>query len=134
MGAAWRGVKTVVTSVWDGIWGAIKTVINAIASAWNSTVGKLSFHVPTWVPGIGGNGFDVPDIPYLARGGIVRRPTLAMVGESGPEAVVPLGAGVGPNVTVHVHGTVIAERELAETIRRELIRTSRRNGGALGLA
>lgn len=28
---------------------------------------------------------------FLAQGGIVRRPTLAMLGESGPEAVVPLG-------------------------------------------
>jgi len=29
-------------------------------------------------------------IPFLAEGGIVHRPTLAMIGESGPEAVVPL--------------------------------------------
>lgn len=34
--------------------------------------------------------FDPPDIPFLAKGGIISGPTLAMVGEKGPEAVVPL--------------------------------------------
>jgi hypothetical protein len=37
--------------------------------------------------------FDVemPNIPAMAAGGIVNRPTLALIGEAGPEAVVPLG-------------------------------------------
>ncbi len=34
--------------------------------------------------------FDIPEIPYLAKGGVVSSPTLAMIGESGREAVVPL--------------------------------------------
>lgn len=39
---------------------------------------------------------DGPDIPAMASGGIVRRPTLALIGEAGPEAVVPLSrAGLG---------------------------------------
>jgi hypothetical protein len=72
-------------------------------------VGKLSFTVPGWVPGIGGKGFDVPDIPMLAQGGIVTSPTLAMIGEAGPEAVIPLnragGMGLGGNtITVNVNG------------------------------
>jgi hypothetical protein len=70
----------------------------------------LSFKVPGWVPGLGGKGFDVPNIPMLAAGGIVTSPTLAMIGEAGPEAVVPLsragefGMGGGNNVTIHVNG------------------------------
>lgn len=73
-----------------------RLAFRAIASLWNSTVGRLSFSVPGWVPGLGGKGFDVPDIPMLAAGGIVTRPTLAMIGEAGPEAVVPLsGANAG---------------------------------------
>jgi hypothetical protein len=43
----------------------------------------------------------------LADGGIVNSPTLAMIGERGPEAVVPLdrfrGAGSG-DITIHVNG------------------------------
>jgi hypothetical protein len=34
-----------------------KTVFNGIATVWNNTVGKLSFKVPSWVPGLGGKGF-----------------------------------------------------------------------------
>ena len=32
----------------------------------------------------------IPEIPMLAKGGIVTAPTLAMIGERGPEAVLPL--------------------------------------------
>jgi len=89
-----------------------KTVFNGIASAWNNTVGKISFEVPKWVPGLGGKGFDMPNIPMLANGGIVDTPggMLAMIGEKGPEAVIPLtgpnaGAGLGGGgVTINVHG------------------------------
>jgi hypothetical protein len=85
---------------------AFKAEFNAIAHAWNATVGKLSFHAPSWVPGFGGKGFDVPDIPYLAEGGIVTKPTIAMIGEAGAEAVVPLnkagGFGGTTNIVVNV--------------------------------
>jgi hypothetical protein len=59
------------------------------------------------VPGLGGKGFDVPNIPMLAQGGIVTSATLAMIGEKGPEAVIPLdrmGQMGGNNVTIHVNG------------------------------
>lgn len=79
-----------------------RIAFNSIASLWNRTVGSLSFSVPDWVPGIGGNGWSVPDIPMLANGGIVTRPTLALIGERGPEAVVPLGRGGygGPTIVI----------------------------------
>lgn len=112
----------------DGVFGAIKwwivnvtipqikmmleifkTVFNGIATIWNNTIGKFSFKVPSWVPGIGGKGFDMPDIPMLAAGGIVTGPTLAMIGEAGPEAVIPLDrmgqmGGGGTTVNIHVNG------------------------------
>jgi hypothetical protein len=74
----------------DFVLGIYKGIFNGVAKIWNNTVGKLSFKVPGWVPGLGGKGFDVPNIPMLANGGIVTSPTLAMIGEKGPEAVVPL--------------------------------------------
>ena len=43
------------------------------------------------------------EIPYMARGGIVTKPTLAMIGEAGPEAVVPLSKGTG---SYNIHGDV----------------------------
>jgi hypothetical protein len=103
-----------------------KVLFNGVAWLWNNTVGKLSFKVPDWVPVIGGKGFNVPDIPMLsfggggdsggggggakipmmAEGGIVTSPTLAIIGEAGPEAVIPLSKmkQMGNNVTIHVNG------------------------------
>ena len=101
------GVQKVVIPYVETMVGVFKTVFNSIATIWNNTIGKLSFKVPDWVPGIGGKGFDVPDIPMLAAGGIVTSPTLAMIGEAGPEAVIPLdrmGQMGGNNVTIHVNG------------------------------
>lgn len=87
------------------ILGIYKGIFNAIASLWNNTFGKLSFKVPGWVPGIGGKGFDVPNIPMLAEGGIVTRPTLALIGEAGAEAVIPLEKmNQGGNIYVTVQG------------------------------
>lgn len=90
-------IKTAVSGSIDVIKGYFSTVIgfykgifNGIATLWNNTVGKLSFKVPGWVPGLGGKGFDVPNIPMLAEGGIVTKPTLALIGERGSEAVIPL--------------------------------------------
>jgi len=106
-------LKTAFTATFDALkiaidvaWEAIKGMINKFGDLWNNTVGKLSFKVPSWVPGLGGKGFDIPDIPKLANGGIVTAPTLALIGEAGPEAVVPLdrAGGMGNNITIHVNG------------------------------
>jgi phage-related protein len=85
-----------------------KTVFNAIGSIWNNTLGKISFSLPDWVPGLGGKGFSFPKIPALAQGGIVMGPQIALIGEAGPEAVIPLDRmgdmGGGNNVTINVQG------------------------------
>lgn len=55
-------------------------------------------------------------IPGLADGGIVTRPTLAMVGERGPEAVVPLnqeggGGGQGINININLDNAQFSSRD-----------------------
>ena len=105
-----KGGMDAITTYLSFVMSVYKAIFNGIATLWNSTIGKLSFSVPKWVPGLGGKGFDVPNIPMLAAGGIVTSPTLAMIGERGPEAVIPLtgpnaGGGMGgTNVTIHVNG------------------------------
>jgi hypothetical protein len=110
--AVFSGIKVgfdFVVSYFKTLLTIYKGIFNGIASLWNNSIGKLSFKFPSFVPGLGGKGFDVPNIPMLADGGIVRSATLAVVGERGPEAVVPLsragefGMG-GSNVTIHVNG------------------------------
>jgi hypothetical protein len=106
--AGFAGVVSAIGGYVNGLVAVYKGLFNGIASVWNNTVGKLSFKIPGWVPGIGGAGFDVPDIPMLANGGIVNSPTLAMIGERGPEAVVPLtgsnSPSLGNSVTINVNG------------------------------
>jgi hypothetical protein len=108
MKAGFASVVTIVSKYVNTLAGIYKGLFNGIASVWNSTVGKLSFKIPGWVPGLGGKGFDVPDIPMLAAGGIVSSPTLALIGEAGPEMVVPLSGSnrpnMGNNITINVHG------------------------------
>ena len=106
-GAMKYWINNVTIPAFQTLLAVVKTIFNGIASAWNNTVGKLSFKLPSWVPGLGGKGFDMPNIPMLANGGIVNSPTLALIGERGPEAVIPLsqmgnmGMGGGMNITIN---------------------------------
>jgi hypothetical protein len=128
-------IKTGVTASVDFIKGYLNTVLgfyksifNGIATLWNNTIGKLSFEVPSWVPGLGGKGFSVPKIPMLADGGIVTGPTLAMIGERGPEAVIPLNrGGIGGNITVNVYST-LADASLPDKLVNALRAYNRRSG------
>jgi hypothetical protein len=56
------------------------------------------------LPGVGKVGH-IPTIPELAEGGIVTQRTLAVLGEAGPEAVVPLGKNGGLGNTINVNIT-----------------------------
>jgi len=106
-----------LTNYFEGVLNIYKNIFNAIAKLWNNTIGKLSFKFPDWVPGFGGKGFSVPNIPMLAEGGIVNSPTLAMIGEKGPEAVVPLNrnSGVG-GITVNVNGGLSTSAEIGQAV------------------
>ncbi len=105
---AWNAIKKAFTGVgkwfknlFNGILKFIKAPINFLIDGLNTLikgVNKISFDVPKWVPGIGGKkfGFDIPQIPHLAKGGLVKAPTLAVVGDNmgassgNPEVVSPL--------------------------------------------
>ena len=74
----------------------VKNTINGIIKQINSAVmGKIKFTVPDWIPVFGGKTWKAPTIPYLAKGGIVDSATLAMIGEAGKEAVIPLENNTG---------------------------------------
>jgi hypothetical protein len=71
----------------------------------------------------------------FAKGGIVTRPTMGLLGEAGPEAVIPLNrGGLGGTINVYVEGTVVSENQLVDAVYRGLVRKSGRNAGNLGLA
>ncbi len=73
-------VSDIAGNVWDAVRGLMNSAIDKINAALEFTI-KLpgpDFH------------YDMPNIPHLAKGGVVTRPTLALIGEAGPEAVIPL--------------------------------------------
>lgn len=135
------GLKAVFSGVFNFIVAPFKMAFNFVSDMWNKTLGKMSFKVPSWVPNIGGKGFSVPKLPHLAQGGIVTSPTIALIGEAGPEAVVPLGRGRGRgfggggDVHIHLHGGVLVgtpmenARALATMMQR-----AKAQGLQLGLA
>jgi hypothetical protein len=115
--------RSVVRTVVNGVAGYFEFMANAYIKMINlvikginlikpgkdiGTLGEVSFgrlggdSAPA---GDGGNGFG--NLTKMATGGIVTSPTMALIGEAGPEAVIPLSgpnAGIGNNVTINVNG------------------------------
>jgi hypothetical protein len=99
--ASWAWIQRAASNTWDwlkklpgwiggafskignSISAPFKSAFNAIARAWNNTVGRLSWTVPGWVPIIGGNSISVPNLPTFHAGGIVPgvpgTPTMALL-------------------------------------------------------
>lgn len=101
---AWQGVQSIFSNIFYGLGGIVKGAMNIVIQGINWAIGKinnaLTIDVPDWsiLPDdIQGKsfGFSIPQIPYLAKGGIVNSATLAMVGEQGKEAVMPLENNTG---------------------------------------
>jgi phage-related protein len=84
-----KGGAGFVSEIAGKIWNAVKGMLNAAIRKINSA---LQFKISLPGPDI---NINPPDIPQLAKGGIVNSPTLALIGEAGPEAVVPLSKANG---------------------------------------
>ena len=85
------GFKDTIVNIAGLITQPFRSAFNGIASAWNNTVGRLSFSIPDWVPGLGGKGFSVPDIPTFDTGAYVRGPVVAALAQNNvPEIVSPV--------------------------------------------
>lgn len=127
-------------------------LLEAISSVWNTVAGAFGggsrpsgpsvadFNRPNApvtspdlqdVIGGGGGGSFTP----FAHGGIVDRPTVGLLGEAGPEAIVPLNrdGGWSPTINVYVSGNVTrSEQELAEVVAGEIVRRMRTAGQPIG--
>ena len=136
---AWNGIKQFFGSIWETMKNTLKTIVNFMIGLINGFlkiivwpmnkvidfVNSISIDIPDWIPVFGGRhiGFslkllNVPQIPLLAQGGIIDKATIAMLGESGKEAVVPLenntdwidmlaerlSAGTPSRITLNVDG------------------------------
>jgi hypothetical protein len=135
------GVKLIVNSItgfFEGMVNAAVTAVNLIIKAYNSIpilpnipeAPKLS------IPQLGGSTSPKPgrnSIPRMAEGGIVTAPTLALIGEAGPEAVVPLDRmSTGGGVTINVTGGLATSAEIGQAVVNAL-RAYSRSAGPLAL-
>jgi len=114
-----EGMVNIFVGVFEGIKNALRTGYNSLIKMINPIIKKLHKlpglswlpvdGLPEW-PGDSGSArdrFQSNDVTMMATGGIVTKPTLGMVGEAGPEAVIPLsklnmgGGSTTINVTVN---------------------------------
>jgi TP901 family phage tail tape measure protein len=131
------GINTALSGVAKGI-GALKGIMDAVPGP-NPLGNTLQAAIDGANRGI--------SIPRLARGGIVTEPTLALIGEAGPEAVVPLPArgGLGQAVVIENHfhvsqtfngpaNSAELERAMDSWARRWVEREFRGPDGLVGVA
>jgi predicted nucleic acid-binding protein len=140
---AFRTVKSTILGIWDEMVAGIKKSVNLIITGINTvirginnfkiTVPSVSVLGKTIVPGFSVGLPQIPEIPRLAKGGIVNRPTLAMLGESGPEAVIPLGRGAGGmTVNLVINGDINGMDDFEQKV-TSVIRDAVLGGGFSGV-
>lgn len=106
-----RNAGGVIEGIAGNVWSAVRSLLNGAIDKINAA---LEFTISLPGPDLTVNP---ANIPHMAKGGIVNRPTLALIGEDGPEAVVPLGAknrprgGIpgmsgGGGLTVNIYGAL----------------------------
>jgi len=112
-GAVTAALRIVGDGFTNGIINPVKAAIGLVADLVR-IMGKI--------PGVSAIGGLVGKIPGFADGGIVTRPTLAMVGEKGPEAIVPLGRGGGVGgITINVNGGISTGPQIGQAVYNALL-------------
>ena len=98
------GIKNVFSRIASAISAPFRSAFNMVAKLWNSTIGRLSWSVPSWVPGIGGATISAPQLPTFHRGGTVPglpgQEMLAMV-QAGEE-ITPLGGTAAGGTVIEI--------------------------------
>jgi hypothetical protein len=137
--------RTGVNAIINGILGAFESVVNGAIMMVNGIIRaynaipiapdiKTIQHVN--LPSLGGAATQVAsrmNLPRMADGGIVNSPTLALIGEAGPEAVVPLDRmQSGGGITINVTGGLATSAEIGESVVNAL-RAYSRSAGPLQL-
>lgn len=118
----WQTFWDNMGGIFQGFVGLLKGGVNAIINLLNILIRAFNrlpeINIPSWVPGLGGKSFgipDIPEIPGLQHGTASWRGGAAIVGEAGPELVnLPRGASVTPmggmqRIIIYLDSRVIAE-------------------------
>lgn len=101
----WNSIKTIFSNVGTaiaiGIKGAVSTAVNKVLSVACSIINgfikaiNFAIDIINAIPGVNIGRVQELSVPTMAKGGVVDSATLAMIGEQGKEAVVPLENNLG---------------------------------------
>lgn len=136
------GVKEFFYGIINSMIAAFESFVNGAIRGVNSIIGainSLSWEIPDWVPDFGGKrfGFNIPKLGEitlpriaLADGGIVTGPINALIGEAGPEAVIPLDrmGKISPTYNITVNAGVGDPVRIGEEVVSAIKRYERVSG------
>lgn len=119
---AYNWIKTKAIDPLVGAFERVLSIIERVREGISSIGGKVG----TKISNAGSSVSRIlGDVTPFADGGIVTRPTLGLVGEAGPEAIIPLskaGALGGGGITINISGTFMDDRAAARRMGDELMR------------
>lgn len=142
--SAAASVAGAISNVFTALVSGVRSAMSSLIELWN----RIDLSVPGFniqIPGVGGvsyggSGDLVPDVrnPFagsggkgiaaMASGGIVTAPTLALIGEAGPEAVIPLGRGAGMGAIYNISVNALDPQQAGRAV-VDAIRTYERSNG-----
>jgi hypothetical protein len=149
---AWGWIKTAASNTWnwlkqipgwigtafakvaDFISAPYRKAFNLISDAWNATIGKLSWTVPDWIPGIGGKTISVPNLPHFHAGGVipgVRGQAVPFLGLAGERVSSPASSASGGELVIRGDGSRLGDA-LVELIQLAMV-TRSGDPAALGI-
>jgi len=119
--SAWASLANLGTNIYNGIWNAIKGIGTEVYNAFHNVIATMLNAVAEIELPFIGKPFKglIGTIPMLASGGIVTSPTLALIGEKGPEKVTPLSGGSfgDGGITINVNAPIYGVQDLEMTFR-----------------
>ena len=144
-----KGMVDIFQGVFEGIKSALRMGWNGLVAMINPIIKKLhdlpglswlpADGLPEWPGGGGSNSqrdlqrFHSNGATFMAKGGIVTGPTNAIIGEAGPEAVIPLskfnlgGGGQTYNITINA-SPLASPADVGSAVVDALKAYERRNG------
>ena len=89
IGDMWEGVTDALSTAWEGVMTGLKAGVNFFINGINLAIQGVNWLIDqvNKLPGV--NIGHIPEIPTLARGGVLTQPTLFIGGEAGREIVTP---------------------------------------------
>ena len=88
---AFQGIINITKGIFSGLQNVVKAPINQVINLVNSFIKGLNkLKIPDWVPAVGGKGINIPLIPKLEKGGVLKKGQMGFLEGNGAEAVVPL--------------------------------------------